>query len=288
MTISDLFERSCRLRWLGLICLFATGLANAGIPAAEREVLLNLYTGTNGAGWKVHTNWNGAAGTECAWFGVTCDSPQEHVVNIELPGNNLSGSLPALTALSSLETVDVSTNQLSGGIPPLIDLTNLQNFYAYDNQLSGNIPPLAGLTQLGYFYVYGNQLTGPIPALTDMPTLCHFNVGDNQLTGGIPGLAQLTALVVFNVKNNQLDGILPPLAGLSNLSLFNVGGNRLTGTVPNAPNPSSLAPGGSGLCPNQLSISGGEPWDAATGYSPWWAAPHSSNLCDDVFSGDFE
>jgi Leucine-rich repeat (LRR) protein len=286
MATSGLAGPSAWSRGLVLLSIFAAFAAHAGIPTSEREALTNFYSSTNGPEWINRSNWNGVAGTECAWFGVTCDGTQSHVTSIELAGNNLSGTLPSLAPLTNLQTLDVSTNRLTGGIPALSGLTNLQNFYAYSNQLSGSIPPIAGLEQLGYFYVYGNRLTGMIPDLSDMPTLCHFNVSDNQLSGSIPGIEQLTSLVVFNVRGNLLSGSIPPLFGLSSLSLFNVGANKLTGSVPDAP--SGLAGGESGLCPNSLIMSGGAAWDAATGYSPWWATPDSTNQCDDMFTDGFD
>lgn len=272
----------------GLVYLLMVTAAHAAIPDTERQALLDLYTSTNGTSWFTRTGWNGASGTECGWFGITCDGGQSHVVNIELPANNLSGSLPSLTPLTGLETFDVDTNKITGSIPPLIDLTNLGNFLAYNNQLTGSIPTLAGSTQLSYFYVYNNKLSGTIPDLTGLPTLCHFNLSGNQLSGSIPPLTQISNLVVFNVSSNQLTGNVPALTGLSGLSFFNIGGNKLTGPVPAAPNPSNLQAGGSGLCPNSLTLTANTDWSAATGNTPWWAVPDPTNLCDDVFANGFD
>jgi Leucine-rich repeat (LRR) protein len=289
----NVFQVRSRLAWRltvrrGLVYLLTTTAAHAAIPDTERQALLDLYTSTNGDGWITRTGWNTAAGTECGWFGVTCDDPHSHVTTIQLPGNNLSGTLPSLTPLTSLETFDVDTNKLTGSIPPLIDLPNLGNFLAYNNQLTGSIPTLAGSTQLSYFYVYNNKLSGTIPDLTDLPTLCHFNLSGNQLTGSIPSLTQISNLVVFNVSSNQLTGNVPALTGLSGLSLFNIGGNKLTGPVPAAPDPSNLQAGGSGLCPNSLTLTANTDWNSATGNTPWWAVPDSTNLCDDVFANGFD
>ena len=51
----------------------AASVAEAAIPAAERQVLIAIYNGTNGGTWTNSTNWNSGGGTECTWFGVTCD-----------------------------------------------------------------------------------------------------------------------------------------------------------------------------------------------------------------------
>ena len=76
--------RKLTLRLLYLVALAAAPAANGAIPTAERQVLLNLYASTNGAGWSERTGWNGAAGGECGWFGITCDNTQSHVIDIEL------------------------------------------------------------------------------------------------------------------------------------------------------------------------------------------------------------
>ena len=125
----------------------AASVAEAAIPDAERQVLIAIYNGTGGAGWTNSTNWNGAAGTECTWFGVICDGGQTTVTSIDLNTNNLTGSLPAtLNNLTGLVTFYVNDNQLTGSIPSLVGLTNLAQFYAQNNQLSGNVPAVPAPT----------------------------------------------------------------------------------------------------------------------------------------------
>ena len=228
----------------------AASVAEADIPDAERQVLIAIYNGTNGGTWTTNTNWNGDAGTECTWFGVTCNGAGDTVTAIDLNANNLTGSLPAT----------------------LNSLTNLVIFLAYDNQLTGSIPSLAGLTNLAYFYVNNNQLTGTIPSLAGLTNLAEFIAFNNQLTGSIPSLAGLTNLVYFYVSNNQLTGPIPSLAGLNNLEYFYVNDNQLSGDVPAVPAPTNaLVAGGSGLCPNYLNHTADAAWDAATGSTPWYA-----------------
>lgn len=72
--------------------------AFAVIPAAERTVLTNLYASTDGPTWANSTGWNGPIGTECSWYGISCDAQQSHVIGIDFLGNTLIGTLPPLSA----------------------------------------------------------------------------------------------------------------------------------------------------------------------------------------------
>ena len=225
---------------LALAMLILASTAHAAIPASQRTVLTNLFTSTNGAAWTNSTNWNGAAGTECTWFGVTCDATQSNVVGINLPRNNLVGTLPTLSGLPALQTFNVENlgvstsapNQLTGPIPSLSGLAALQTFNVYNNMLSGPMPSLNGLTALQKFDVGINKLTGPIPSLSGLTALSFFRIDYNPLTGTIPPLTGLTALQNFYANGAQLSGAIPTLTGLTALSDFRVSNNLLTGSIP--------------------------------------------------------
>src|SRR5678816_1437485 len=130
---------------LALVLLACFGVAHGGfaaIPAGERQVLVNLYIATNGSSWIDSTNWcTGAcpasgvptfnsAGSECTWYGITCDSSQAHVIAVALSSNNLSGTLPSIGGLSKLAYFTVVSNGLGGALPTLGTLADLQTFYA--------------------------------------------------------------------------------------------------------------------------------------------------------------
>ncbi len=51
--------------------------------------ITKLIRGRNGM------HWLGSAGTECGWYGVTCNAAQDSVVGLSLSGNQLSGSIPS-------------------------------------------------------------------------------------------------------------------------------------------------------------------------------------------------
>ncbi|MCP4488133.1 MAG: hypothetical protein GY820_12555, partial [Gammaproteobacteria bacterium] len=125
-------------------CAYQAALAD--IPASERNALTGLYSSTNGPGWDDSTGWNGSPGTECQWYGVTCDSQGTHVTRIDLDSNSLEGNLPeSLGNLTELSLINLSYNSLSGSIP--VSAGNLAKLAALDlgvNSLTGNIPPELG------------------------------------------------------------------------------------------------------------------------------------------------
>ena len=106
----------------------------------DRATLTALYNSAGGASWTDKTNWGSPTEPLNTWFGVKVDG-NGNVTELALPGNNLSGPLPAeLGSLTSLTTLDLSDNQLSGTIPDLSSLTSLTTLNFGDNQLSGTIP----------------------------------------------------------------------------------------------------------------------------------------------------
>jgi len=223
----------------------AVGSGQAAIPAAEREVLIALYNGTDGDNWANSTNWKvaplatdgfSAVGTECTWRGIVCAGAAgaEQITEINLPKNHLVGALPStLNRLTALKHIVVSLNDFTGSsIPPLAGLTALKSFTAISSNLTGPIPPLTELAALRYFWVGNNQLNGSIPSLAGLTALEDFDVGQNRLTGNIPALTGLMALESFDVGGNRLTGSIPSLTGLLELSRFSVYGNQLTGSIP--------------------------------------------------------
>lgn len=220
-----------------VLALIAAGIgpyAHAAIPASEHDALISLYVGTNGANWTNNTGWHVSPpdGTECSWYGVTCDQTMSNVIGISLENNNLTGSLTELDRLTKLSAFLVTQNHLTGGFPTLNGLTNLSTFYAGRNQIQGQIPTLQGLTNLAYFDVSSNQLSGAIPPLTGLTKLVYFTATNNGLSGQIPSLSGLTELVTIGLYSNRLSGPMPPLAGLTNLTNVYLFDNQLSGPIP--------------------------------------------------------
>jgi len=184
----------------------------AQVPQIERYALVALYNSTDGANWADNTGWMGAAGTECSWFGVICDSGS--VFSLSLMINSLTGTIPSeLGNLTNLTGLYLFNNTLSGSIPSeLGNLTSLIDLFLFNNTLSGSIPPeLGNLTNLIDLRLYYNSLSGTIPV-------------------ELGNLKKLTSLIL---EHNILSGSIPSeLGNLSNLTLLHLGRNSLTGTIP--------------------------------------------------------
>ena len=108
-----------------VVLLSYASASHAAIPAAERQALIDLYTSTNGSRWTNRTNWRntgdtgfGAPGTECTWYGVTCDAGQTTVRRLDFPENYLVGGLPvSLGTLTNLQVLNLDWDRLTGSIP---------------------------------------------------------------------------------------------------------------------------------------------------------------------------
>lgn len=234
-------------RWkvLAVLAFLSLGLgfaapSRATVPAAERKVLLALYSGTGGARWVNREGWGRPAGSECDWYGVRCNDARTTVEEIFLAENGLTGKLPAkLGNLPNLQTLDLESNALTGALPKdLGRLRSLRSLQLGLNQLSGAIPrELGNLTNLESLSLAFNKLSGAIPA--DLARLANLQILDlsrNALTGALPPqLGNLRSLQFLDLSANQLTGAIPvDLGRLTGLVSLYLGGNQLTGGIPRA------------------------------------------------------
>lgn len=235
--------RSGKIRLLRLAGAAVLALASASvfsaIPATERTALSNLYAYTGGWYWSIpRTSWNGPPGTECNWYGITCDAQQSHVVAIDLTGISLTGRLPPLAPLTQLQSIKLSNkghtgfNHLYGAIPELKGLTQLREVELGSQHFGGAIPELAGLSELTTLDLTHNLLTGPLPALTGLHQLTYLDVLGNQLSGALPVFDDLTGLTFLRTSGNAFSGSVPALGKMARLQYFDISGNQLTGSIP--------------------------------------------------------
>lgn len=213
-------------------------IVNGAIPAAQRNALIDLYNNTGGSNWTNKSNWLGDAGTENTWYGITCDSGNNYITEIDLHTNNLSGELPdSIGDLSNLTVMKLYGNSLTGSIPISIhSLTGLTFLALSDNQLSGAIPTgISSLLNLTYLSLSNNRLTGSIPSgISNLTGLTDLWLDSNQLGSSIPSnIGNLTALRSLALSDNLLNDEIPVSIGsLTNLQYLSLSNNELTGGVP--------------------------------------------------------
>jgi Leucine-rich repeat (LRR) protein len=200
------------------------------MPKAQCDTLVALYDNTAGDNWTTNDGWL-KNNSPCTWHGIICNG-DGNVTNISLYSNQLSGTLPELSALTKLKYLSLYGNQLTGSVPELTALTQLEVLTVGNNQLSGSLPDLSALTQLKTLYLFENQLTGSIPALSALTQLERLRLEDNQFSGPIPDLTALTKLTDLRLSKNQLTGPIPDVSGAKNLQYLYLQYNNLSGTLP--------------------------------------------------------
>lgn len=229
----------------------------------QRYLLALFYYATGGPNWTNATNWLTSA-SECTWLGVACEDTSDsgRVTSIELPSNNLGGSLPEeLAQLTALQSIELPLNMISSTLPSSIGsietltslslndnllvrkiptefgmLSSLQTLQINNNRFSGNIPTefglLAGLQVLD---ASDTLLFGEIPTeLGQATALTEILLGRSGVGGTLPSsLTMLLSLETLEIQDNNFQGTLyPELESLRSLRALDLSGNSFTGTIP--------------------------------------------------------
>ena len=243
-----------------LLCLSLVATSHAQVPAPLlKQALLDLYQSTGGDHWKVKTNWNTDQDI-CTWFGIKCLVHAHNVTTeINLPNNNLRGSLPAsIGTFSDLKKLDLQGNLISGPIPSTISkLYVLRFLYLNGNALTGPLPAQIYNQERNVTFPVGtflrelnlanNQLSGEIPDTWFGPSqkpefpppvnLQVINLQYNKFSGDIPvSISNAHDLTTLLLDYNDMDGTLNNTvlnSWLGTRKYCNLEGNQWKGTVPN-------------------------------------------------------
>ncbi|XP_047326206.1 putative leucine-rich repeat receptor-like serine/threonine-protein kinase At2g24130 [Impatiens glandulifera] len=186
-------------------------------------------------------NWNSSGVQLCKWAGVKCDERGVRVVELDLSGRDLAGTIsPAIGKLSSLTILDLSGNFLYGEIPPEIgSLSSLTQLSLSSNLLEGNVPiQLGNLDQLVYLSIGSNKLSGEIPEkllCNGSSYLQYLDLSNNSLSGEIPlkNQCELKQLRFLLLWSNHLTGRFPKsLSNSTKLQWLDLESNFISGELP--------------------------------------------------------
>ncbi|EOA29877.1 hypothetical protein CARUB_v10012974mg [Capsella rubella] len=231
------------------------------------------------------SDWSTTVSTGyCKWTGIECTSGR--VTSINLADKSLYGVIaPEISTLSELKSVALHRNKLSGNIPSLAKLSSLQKIFMDENLFVGvEVGAFAGLTSLQilslsdnvniaawsfpselvgstslttihldstnifgvlpdifesfesleYLRLSYNNITGPLPpslAKTSIQNLW-INNQDSGMSGTIQVLSSMTTLSQVWLHKNQFSGPIPDLSKSENLFDLQLRGNQLTGIIP--------------------------------------------------------
>ncbi len=197
-------------------------LTGGTLPEPDREALIALYNATDGENWS--TTWDLTQGYD-TWFGITTDD-QNKVTRINLPNNNLVGTIPSeLADLDALRDLVISNNEISGVIPQsLTALELISTIDVANNKLSGDIP-LLNLSRLSFFALNDNEyiFENLEPAIDYYPSggplifnyIGQANIDDEQtlafsegesVTLSVTGTSSTTNTYEWFKNGNSIDG----------------------------------------------------------------------------------
>ncbi|KAK5784079.1 Putative kinase-like protein TMKL1 [Gossypium arboreum] len=176
------------------------------------------------------------------WTNVSLSKePSLHLVSLQLPSANLTGSLPReLGEFSMLQSLYLNINSLSGTIPLEIGYSSsLSDIDLSDNLLTGVLAPsiwnlCEGLVSLK---LHGNSLSGslPEPALPNSTckNLQSLDLGNNKFLGDFPEfVTRFQALRELDLSSNMLSGQIPQSLATLNVEKLNLSHNNFTGMLP--------------------------------------------------------
>ncbi|CAL5430445.1 unnamed protein product [Camellia sinensis] len=284
MVKHHLGSKICTLFFLCLLHFFVFGHCQSHSSDASIMQALKLSLGLDQPG---SLDWTGS--DPCNWQNVGC-SNDGRVIEIKVRYQNLQGgSLPSsLANLTALQTLDVASNDLSGPLPSLHGMNSLQNlllsnnsfsfipsnfflgmttlenvyldnisfsdwpipdslrsastlkvFSANNSNINGKIPDYFGANtfpNLTTLHLEFNNLEGGLPASFSDSTIQSLRLHNQrsiyQLNGSIVVIQNMTHLTELWLHDNSFSGPLPDISGLTRLQSFTINSNYITGQVP--------------------------------------------------------
>ncbi|XP_062014657.1 receptor-like protein EIX2 [Rosa rugosa] len=159
------------------------------------------------------------------------------LVTADFSNSGFTGSIPEVSLLKDLETLNLQQNSLSGPFPTSIgNLLHLQALHLSENPISGSVPTSIGnLLQLRTLYLSQNSISGPLPAsIGNLFHLETLDLSQNSISGPLPAsIGNLFHLKTLDLSKNKISGPLPMSVGnLSHLNILDLSFNMMKGSIP--------------------------------------------------------
>ncbi|KAM5587555.1 receptor-like protein EIX1 [Rosa sericea] len=158
------------------------------------------------------------------------------LVTADFSNSGFTGSIPEVSLLKDLETLELQQNSLSGPFPTTIgNLLHLQALHLSENSISGSLPTSIGnLLQLRTLDLSQNSISGPLPA--SIGNLFHLEALDlskNKISGPLPmSVGNLSHLNMLDLSFNMMNGSIPKSIGqLTELAMLNLLSNQWEGVI---------------------------------------------------------
>ncbi|KAL8119074.1 hypothetical protein AgCh_016538 [Apium graveolens] len=156
------------------------------------------------------------------------------IFNLQLAhfnSNNFTGNLDDLLSghFPFLEELSISENQLSGSLPDITLLSSLKILKADSNLLNGYLSAVAEHhVALQVLSLSNNYLRGSLPDFRGFSSLLFLSLDNNNFSGSLPHFTGLSTLSWLDLSNNEFSGSLPDFTGCSSLRELRLSDNKLT------------------------------------------------------------
>ena len=167
----------------------------------------------------------GLSGDVPAWLNTMTD-----MTELWLWGNMLSGALPDLSGMTSLDRLKLNGNTALTGIEAAMLPSGLRWLIAGETDVGATAPDLSGMMSLTTLWLNDTGLEGAIPIASIPTSVTSLNLKDNMLSGTIPDMSGLDNLRYLYLHRNDLSGDIPGTIGdMDSLERLWLHENGLTG-----------------------------------------------------------
>ena len=208
-----------------------SNMLNGEIPDLSGTVLQELYL-TNNVRWNrdedgeriSRVEGTGLSGGVPAWLNTMTDLRE-----LWLWGNNLSGTLPDLSRMSSLDKLKLNGNTGLTGFSAAKLPSGLRWLIAGETDVGATAPDLGGMTSMTTLWLNKTGLSGAIPVASIPTSVTNLNLKDNSLRT-IPDMSGLDNLRYLYLHRNDLGGEIPGTLGdMASIERIWLHQNELTG-----------------------------------------------------------